>query len=86
MKFVKKLPPRVTGPGGTKYMEDAQRLSSRPGEWALWKVFPNNPAASTAAHQLRNGKAYNAFRPVGHFDAAARGNEVYVRYVGKKKG
>lgn len=93
MRFVKNLPPsgrsrRSTdgGEGTVRYQEEANKLRSRPGQWALLKTYAKHGAASAFVTETKKGK-YVAFRPAGSFDAVSRKRgdktNVYVRYTGK---
>lgn len=79
-------PPAVTRPGrlpDTRYVEIANQLKTRPGEWALIL----EKGHQTTAARIRSGRI-SAFRPTGTFEATARNTDeqgrcqVYARFVG----
>lgn len=78
------------------YMEEAEELRSRPGEWGIVDTFPmsRNAHARTATNNIIKGK-YVAFRPAGSFDAVSRqvpGDDgtpvvkVYGKYIKEEAG
>lgn len=72
-----------------KYLEQAEQLKARPGDWAL--VFEG--VSQSTGNNVRKG-TLAAFRPEGAFEVATRNQrrpddgvgdsvvDVYVRYVG----
>jgi hypothetical protein len=59
----------------------ADQLRKRPGEWARITTKETAPKARNLARSIRSG-AIVAFRPHEHFEAVARGNDVWARYIG----
>lgn len=74
-------PARRGAAGGTdKYDALTEQLKSRPGQWArVPEHLVSKPLA--LASSIRYGKT-KAFQPEGSFEASARGEFVYARYVG----
>jgi hypothetical protein len=70
--------------GGEKrirWTEEAAQLRENPKRWAVVYTKPTPTGAAQMANHVRTG-TLRAFRPAGSFEAAARGCEVYVRYIG----
>jgi hypothetical protein len=73
------LPP---GPSGHETWEnEAAELRANPGRWARIFTSKTHQGALQFAKYVRDG-ARVAFRPPGTFDAVARGNDVWIRYIG----
>lgn len=66
---------------GNKWVEIADQLRARPGEWAIVDTFGNRNAASPTSRRIRLG-LLSAFRPAGEWESTTRGADVYARYVG----
>lgn len=62
----------------------AAQLRARPGEWAKVYTHDSTPRAGALAQTIRGGRA-NAWKPVGAFEARARGLDVWARYVDGSK-
>lgn len=80
-------PPAKQGsPKKTKHQKIAEKLTKRPGDWALVASYNTAASMNSMAHLIRNGKA-KAYAPAGDFEAVARTvgskHRVYARYVGK---
>lgn len=80
-------PPKVTRSGrapNPKYLQIAQQLKERPGQWAL--IIEQGH--QTTAARIRSGRI-SAFRPKGMFEATARNTDdqgrcqVYARFIGQ---
>lgn len=55
-------------------------LRSAPGRWALVVVCPSDNTAASIAHHIRMGTVRPLAR--GDFEAVARRDHVYARYLG----
>jgi hypothetical protein len=64
-----------------KWQKEAAELRANPKRWALLTTAVSRPRAAQTALRIRNGVS-RAFGPAGTFEAAARGCDVYARYVG----
>lgn len=63
------------------YREFTEALRAHPGQWAVYPRRLSSPSvASSTANAIRSGRV-KAFAPAGQFEAAARKETVYVRYV-----
>lgn len=63
---------------------EAEEARSHPGVWFKLLSKDSEPKAWNTATQIRNGTRA-AFRPAGSFEAAARGKDVLIRYVGGER-
>jgi hypothetical protein len=86
MKFVKTLPENRPGrPLGSKNADyDPVRaiLHDNPRLWGEVKVCPDRKDAHDIAWRINVGQLGFTY---GHYEAAARQNTVYVRYLGTSK-
>lgn len=74
--------PRSKPPRPWRWVAEAAELREHPGRWArLTTDSANLRSAAAMAHNIRAG-LLRAFQPAGAFEAVARGDEVWVRYVG----
>lgn len=64
------------------YTEVVRQLREHPGQWARLGDRSSPSAAYQFAVGVRRGRPV-AFVPVGDFEGASQGKEVYVRYVGE---
>jgi hypothetical protein len=72
------LPP---GPRPNPWVDEAAELRANPGRWAYIFTSKTRNGANQFAKYVRDG-ARTAFRPPGAFEAVARGNDVWARYIG----
>jgi len=80
IEWGKPPPPRKSGWG--RWQLFVRELRSRPGEWGAMST-PTRAAATTVAYRLRGSPgAVDKLAEPGEFEAAARDNIVYARYVG----
>jgi hypothetical protein len=56
-----------------------EQVAQRPGEWACVRRFENLGTAQSRASDLRTG---NVKLPPGKWEFAARGLELFARYIG----
>ena len=64
-----------------KWLAEAAEAKRHPGVWFLMVERDGENAAWMFAQHVKKGVKV-AFRPAGSFEAATRGREVYVRYIG----
>lgn len=78
------IPRRGGRPPSLEWMQIAQNLRQRPGEWALVKSAQSRSNASDVVARINRG-GIEAFAPAGTFAATMRTNgdlyEVYARMV-----
>lgn len=77
------VPPRNGLTWQPKHWEYTAIARSKPGEWLVLPLDPpltGRPLAQKADN-IRRGRLA-AFRPVGHWESAARGSDLFIRYVG----
>lgn len=77
------LPPTTRGRrSSVVFAQEARTIRRFPGVWYQVRSAKTSKIAATTAGAIRNGR-YGAF-PVGEFEAASRGNAVYVRALPAK--
>lgn len=81
MEFRDSLPAK-TGKGRQDYIDAAALLKQNPGKWALLEQRASNQLAAGVASRIKTGYI-PSFRD-GVYEAASRGGDVWVRYVGPK--
>lgn len=75
-------PPASQTAQAVVYLDESLALKMQPGRWALLVSKKTPRAAWSAAYAINVGQL-KAFQPAGHYQAAARGNNVYARYLGE---
>lgn len=78
-------PKRAYRPRKTKHERIAEKLTNRPGQWALIDNYASVASVNSMAYMVRNGKI-KAYQPAGSFEAVARTadgkHRMWARYVG----
>ncbi|RDI65705.1 hypothetical protein DFR76_10520 [Nocardia pseudobrasiliensis] len=75
------LPPRTaTGGRPHAYAAEAATLRTNPYKWGRILTAGNPAVAASQANNIRRGKL-RSFEPAGAFEAAARGCDVWARYL-----
>jgi hypothetical protein len=64
------------------HLQAAEQLKTKPALWAVVFTRRTVKQAQTAAWSINTG-GLKAFAPAGHFEAVARGRDVYARYLGE---
>lgn len=64
------------------YLDESLALKTQPARWALLVSKKTPRAAWSTAYAINVGQL-KAFQPAGHYQAAARGKDVYARYLGE---
>lgn len=75
-------PPTARQHRRISWVNETAELKEAPGRWAFLTT-KNTPHGATSLVYAINVGQLKAFQPAGHFQAAARGNDVYARYLGE---
>lgn len=82
-EFYEELPLSASGRGRGRYGKFAEACRKKPFVWGkLPREFESKNQCSNVTTGIKRGD-YADFRPKGEWEAAQRGGEVFVRYVGK---
>lgn len=69
-----------SGKGSHVSLKQAAALRSQPGAWAKIGDYKGHQSASGRASTINRGRV-RAFLPTGDYEAVARGQEVWARYI-----
>lgn len=80
MTLVWETPPKRR-PSRISWQREAHELRTRPTHWARLTERTTSHSARSMVYQINSG-ALVAFQPAGDFEACARDNVVWARYLG----
>lgn len=74
--------PPPANPPHNLHAPKAHEMREKPGVWGIVGTYGSSSSATSMARTIRAGGT-NAWKPAGAFEATARGNRVYAKYVGE---